>query len=137
MKREKIRSLCVFFSRILHCHVNPANMREFGRSFTRSVIDAVVAQKTYTYWIDHTDNAQLMDLFTFGVFGGIYLGDNTYGQLTNFNLDCVTHRSEKEWYCAEKPQLADCTGQYYCQLWGVSEGYPSFGSRGYGACLFY
>ena len=80
---------CYDVPRLLHCHVNPANMREFGRSFTRSVIDAVVARKTYTYWIDHTDNAQLIDLFTFGAFGGIYLGNETYGQLTNFNFDCV------------------------------------------------
>ena len=41
-------------------------------------------------YIDHTDNAQLMDVFTFGTYGGIYLGNETYGQLTNFNLDCVT-----------------------------------------------
>ena len=80
---------CYDIPRILHCHVNPANMREFGRSFSKSVIDAVVAKDTYTYWIDHTDNAQLMDLFTFGVYGGIWLGRETYGQLTNFNLDCV------------------------------------------------
>lgn len=80
---------CYDVPRILHCHVNPANMREFRRSFKRDVIDAVVRSKTYTYWIDHTDNAQLMDLFTFGVYGGIYLGQETYGQLTNFNFDCV------------------------------------------------
>lgn len=71
---------CYDVPRILHCHVNPANMREFGRSFHKSVIDSVVRQKTYTYWIDHTDNAQLIDLFTFGVHGGIYLGSETYGQ---------------------------------------------------------
>ena len=81
---------CYDIPRILHCHVNPANMREFGRSFRRSVIDAVVAQKTFTYWIDHTDNAQMMDLFTFGAYGGIYLGDETYGQLTNFNRKWFT-----------------------------------------------
>ena len=81
---------CYDVPRILHCHVNPANMREFKRSFSREVIDEVVRQKTYTYWIDHTDNAQLMDLFTFGVYGGIYLGNETYGQLTNFNFDCVS-----------------------------------------------
>ena len=75
-------------------------MREFKRSFKREVIDAVVRNKTYTYWIDHTDNAQLMDLFTFGVFGGIYLGNETYGQLTNFNFDCVSlgiHKSGSQW----------------------------------------
>lgn len=91
---------CYDVPRILHCHVNPANMREFKRSFKREVIDAVVRNKTYTYWIDHTDNAQLMDLFTFGVFGGIYLGNETYGQLTNFNFDCVSlgiHKSGSQW----------------------------------------
>jgi hypothetical protein len=31
-----------------------------------------------------------MDLFTFGVYGGVWLGPATYGQLTSFNLDCVT-----------------------------------------------
>jgi hypothetical protein len=30
-----------------------------------------------------------MDVFTFGTYGGIYLGPATYGQLTNFNFDCV------------------------------------------------
>jgi len=91
---------CYDVPRILHCHVNPANMREFRRSFKREVIDAVVRNKTYTYWIDHTDNAQLMDLFTFGVYGGIYLGNETYGQLTNFNFDCVTlgiHKLGSQW----------------------------------------
>ena len=91
---------CYDVPRILHCHVNPANMREFKRSFSREVIDEVVRQKTYTYWIDHTDNAQLMDLFTFGVYGGIYLGNETYGQLTNFNFDCVSigvHKLGSQW----------------------------------------
>jgi hypothetical protein len=81
---------CYDIPRILHCHVNPANAREFGRSFNKDIIDSVVARKNFTYWIDHTDNAQMMDVFTFGVYGGIYLGNETYGQLTNFNLDCVT-----------------------------------------------
>ena len=91
---------CYDVPRILHCHVNPANMREFRRSFAPRVIDAVVRSKTYTYWIDHTDNAQLMDLFTFGVYGGIYLGNETYGQLTNFNFDCVgigIHKLGSQW----------------------------------------
>ena len=91
---------CYDVPRILHCHVNPSNMREFGRSFSRQVIDAVVRCKTYTYWIDHTDNAQLIDLFTFGAYGGIYLGNETYGQLTNFNFDCVTigiHKLGTQW----------------------------------------
>ena len=81
---------CYDIPRILHCHVNPANMRLFGRTFSKEIVDAVIARPTFTYAINHTDNAQLMDVFTFGVHGGIYLGEHTYGQLTNFNLDCVT-----------------------------------------------
>lgn len=81
---------CYDIPRILHCHVNPANRRFIEGGYSRAIIDSVVARKTFTYRIDHTDNAQLIDLFTFGVYGGIYLGPATYGQLTNFNLDCVT-----------------------------------------------
>lgn len=81
---------CYDIPRILHCHVNPANQRFIKGGYSRSVIDAVVAMRTFTFTINHTDNAQLIDLFTFGVHGGIYLGPATYGQLTNFNLDCVT-----------------------------------------------
>jgi len=80
---------CYDIPRILHCHVNPANQREFGKGFTKAIIDNVVKLQRYTYWIDHTDNAQCMDIFTFGNYGGIYLGASTYGQLTNFNFDCV------------------------------------------------
>ena len=80
---------CTDIPRLLHCHVNPANMRAFGRHFKPAVIDRVVSQKKYTYWIDYTDNAQMMDLFTFGNYGGVCLGRETYGQLTNFNFDCV------------------------------------------------
>jgi len=80
---------CYDIPRVLHCHVNPANQREFGRGFNTSVIDAVCNKKTYTYWFDHVDNLVLMDIFTFGVYGGVYLGPSTYGQLTNFNFDCV------------------------------------------------
>lgn len=81
---------CYDIPRILHCHVNPANQRLFGRPFSREVIDAVVARPEFSYAIDHTDNAQMIDIFTFGVHGGILLGEHTYGQLTNFNLDCVS-----------------------------------------------
>ena len=81
---------CYDIPRFLHCHVNPAIMRQIGYRYSKAVIDAVVANKTYAYAINHTDNAQLMDLFTFATWGGIYLGSESYGQLTNFNLDCVT-----------------------------------------------
>jgi hypothetical protein len=80
---------CYDIPRILHCHINPANMVYLNRSFSKAVIDAVVAQKTYAYAINRTDNAQVIDIFTFGTYGGIYLGEATYGQLTNFNFDCV------------------------------------------------
>ena len=81
---------CYDIPRILHCHVNPANLRYFRGGYSRAVIDSVVRRRTFTFAIDHTDNAVLMDVFTFGAFGGVYLGPASYGQLTSFNLDCVT-----------------------------------------------
>lgn len=81
---------CYDIPRVLHCHVNPANRRFIDGGYSRAVIDAVVAKGTFTYAIDHTDNAVLLDLFTFGAYGGVWLGPATYGQLTSFNLDCVT-----------------------------------------------
>jgi len=81
---------CYDIPRVLHCHVNPANRRFIEGQYSPCVIDHVISQKTFAYTIDHTDNAQLMDLFTFGTYGGAHLGPYTYGQLTNFNFDCVT-----------------------------------------------
>lgn len=81
---------CYDIPRILHCHINPSNRRMIDGGYSRGVIDAVVAKKTFAYRIDHTDNAQVMDVFTFGTYGGIYLGPASYGQMTNFNFDCVT-----------------------------------------------
>ncbi len=80
---------CYDIPRILHCHINPANMAYLNRSFHKEVIDAVVAKRAYSYTINTTDNAVVMDIFSFGNYGGIYLGEDTYGQLTNFNFDCV------------------------------------------------
>jgi hypothetical protein len=81
---------CYDIPRILHCHVNPAIQRQLGGQFSKEIIDAVVAMGKFTYSINHTDNAEVMDVFTFGNYGGIRLGEATYGQLTNFNFDCVT-----------------------------------------------
>src|SRR5438552_8742758 len=81
---------CYDVPRILHCHVNPANMRFFASGFSKRVIDAVVARGTFAYAIDHTDNAQVIDVFTLRTTGGIMLRAATYGQLTNFDFDCVT-----------------------------------------------
>jgi len=81
---------CYDVPRIVHCHVNPANMRFFASGFSKRVVDAVVARGTFAYAIDHTDNAQVIDVFTFGTGGGIRLGAASYGQLTNFDFDSVT-----------------------------------------------
>lgn len=80
---------CYDIPRILHCHVNPALQSQFKGQSSPRIIDAVVARKSYAYTIDYTDNAQVMDIFAFGTYGGIMLGGETYGQLTNFNFDCV------------------------------------------------
>ncbi|HUX55557.1 MAG TPA: hypothetical protein VMV77_01190 [Bacteroidales bacterium] len=80
---------CYDIPRILHCHVNPAAQRYIGGQYSREVVDAVIAKKSFAYTINHTDNAQIIDLFTFGTYGGILLDGESYGQLTNFNFDCV------------------------------------------------
>ena len=82
--------LCYDIPRILHCHVNPANRRYIEGQYSPAIVDTVIASKTFAYTINRTDNAQVIDVFSFGTFGGIYLGAATYGQLTNFNFDCVT-----------------------------------------------
>src|SRR5205823_7405084 len=66
-----------------------ANQRFFAGGFSKEINDSVIARKTFAYAINHTDNAQVIDVFTFATYGGIYLGPATYGQLTNFNFDCV------------------------------------------------
>ena len=106
---------CYDIPRLIHIHVNPANMRLFGKSFSWKVVDAVVNKGNYTFWIDHTDNAQLMDVFTFGNYGGAYLGANTYGQLTSFNFDCVTigiykdggNNTNRNWQIAQGSIIAN------------------------------
>ncbi len=107
---------CYDVPRILHCHINPSNQRFIRGGFSRSVVDAVIAKKTFAYVINHTDNAQLMDLFTFGTFGGIMLGDETYGQMTNFNFDCVSigihkkgsNTKNRNWQIAQGSIIANC-----------------------------
>ncbi len=107
---------CYDIPRILHCHVNPAVQRYIGGQYNRVVVDAVIGKKTFTYSIKHTDNAQLIDLFTFGVYGGILLDGDTYGQLTNFNFDCVAvgiHKKgnnsrNRNWQIAQGSIIANC-----------------------------
>jgi len=106
---------CYDIPRILHCHVNPAIQRQLGGQYPNEMIDAVVARQKFSYAINHTDNAQMIDLFTFGNYGGIWLGPATYGQLTNFNLDCVTvgiHKSgdnskNRNWMIAQGSIIAN------------------------------
>jgi hypothetical protein len=106
---------CYDIPRVLHCHVNPSNRRFIDGGYSREVVDAVVAAKTFTYSVDHTDNAVLMDVFTFGAYGGVWLGPATYGQLTSFNLDCVTvgiHKSgdgtfNRNWQIAQGSIIAN------------------------------
>lgn len=107
---------CYDIPRILHCHVNPAIQRFIGGQFSREVVDAVVARKTFAYTINHTDNAQLIDLFTFGTYGGILLDGESYGQLTNFNFDCVAvgiqkkgnNTKNRNWQIAQGSIIANC-----------------------------
>ena len=107
---------CYDIPRLLHCHVNPAIQRFIGGQYAPEVVDAVIANKTFAYTINHTDNAQLIDIFTFGTYGGIMLESETYGQLTNFNLDCVAvgiHKKgnstkNRNWQIAQGSIIANC-----------------------------
>jgi len=107
---------CYDVPRILHCHVNPANRRFIDGQYRKAVVDSVVAKDTFAYTIDHTDNAQVIDVFTFGTHGGIYLGPASYGQLTNFNFDCVTvgihklgdNAFNRNWQIAQGSIIANC-----------------------------
>lgn len=109
---------CYDVPRILHCHVNPAAQRYIGGQYSRAVVDAVIAKKTYAYTINHTDNAQIIDLFTFGTYGGILLDAESYGQLTNFNFDCVavgilkrgSNTKNRNWQIAQGSIIAN-TGE--------------------------
>ena len=60
----------------------------------------------------------MIDVFTFGVHGGIFLGEYSYGQLTNFNLDCVSigiHKKggstfNRNWQIAQGSIIANVKG---------------------------
>ena len=101
---------CYDIPRILHCHVNPANMREFGRSYNLAVVDYVAGKGKYCYSIDHTDEAVLMDVFAFGVYGGFYFGPSTYGEMTSFDVDS----------CIEGIHI--CGDGYFNRIWHISQG---------------
>ncbi len=107
---------CYDVPRIIHCHVNPAIQRYIAGQISKNVVDAVIAKKTFAYTINNTDNAQLMDLFTFGSYGGILLDAESYGQLTNFNFDCVavgihkkgSNTKNRNWQIAQGSIIANC-----------------------------
>ena len=80
---------CSDVPRILHCHVNPANGREFHKEFSGTIENEVIAKDTYTYWLDHVEHVVAMDIFTILVYGGIYMGPESSGDLTSFNFDAV------------------------------------------------
>ena len=57
-----------------------------------------------------------MDIFTFGTYGGILLGEESYGQMTNFNFDCVSvgiykkgnNTKNRNWEIAQGFIIANC-----------------------------
>lgn len=82
---------CADINRILHCHINPGNMRGFRGTMPKSVIDHIVAQKKYAIWVGRGDNIVIMDLHVFGLYGACYFSTASYGQLTSFSFDCVVN----------------------------------------------
>jgi len=127
---------CYDVPRILHCHVNPAIQRYIGGQYSREVVDAVIAKKSFAFAINNTDNAQLIDLFTFGTYGGILLDGESYGQLTNFNFDCVAvgilkrgnNTKNRNWMIAQGSIIAN-TGEKAENIHPIiieGEGHTSF-----------
>ena len=127
---------CYDVPRILHCHVNPAIQRYIGGQYSPEVVDAVIAKKTFAFTINNTDNAQLIDLFTFGTYGGILLDGESYGQLTNFNFDCVAvgilkrgnNTKNRNWMIAQGSIIAN-TGENVENIHPIiieGEGHTSF-----------
>jgi hypothetical protein len=114
---------CYDIPRLLHTHVNPANRRHIDGGYSQAIIDSVIDRGTFAYEINHTDNAQAVDVFTFGTYGGAYLGPATYGQMTNFNFDCVTigiHKlgdndKNRNWQIAQGSVIAN-TGETIEQI---------------------
>lgn len=82
-------SYCYDIPRVLHCSVDPDIGSSFGKSMSKSILDHVAGSGNYSYWFDCIDNLVLMDISASCVFGGLYLGSSTYGQLTGFSFDCV------------------------------------------------
>jgi len=80
---------CYDIPRILHCHVDPETGKAFGQTFSKSVLDKVISNAAYSYWISRTDNAVVVDIDANCNHGGIYCAASTYGQLTGFNFKNV------------------------------------------------
>lgn len=110
---------CSDVPRILHCHVNPYNMREFQKSFTKEMIEAVIEKKAFAFTLDFVNNAQVIDIFTYGVYGGINLGAYSYGQLSHFNFDCVSVGIYRNNW-AEPPKNNKRNSKIYS--WMISQG---------------
>jgi hypothetical protein len=82
-------SCCYDIPRVLHCSVDPAILSSIGRSLSKEMLDKVATTNNYAYYFDSIDNLVLMDISASCVYGGIYIGASTYGQLTGFTFNSV------------------------------------------------
>lgn len=82
-------SHCYDIPRVLGCRVSPSVHSGFGRELSPEIRNSVASSGNYAYWFDNIDNLVLMDIEASSVYGGLYLGSATYGQLTGFSFDCV------------------------------------------------
>lgn len=80
---------CYDIPRVLHCSVDPSVGGTFGRKYSKAMLEKVSSTKNFAYWFDNIDNLVLMDLKASCVYGGIYIGHSTYGQLTGFSFQAV------------------------------------------------
>jgi len=87
---------CYDIPRVLHSHIHMNNQEAFGKTYGKSVLDKIANSNNYAYWFNNIDNLVLMDISTDCSCGGVYLGGNTYGQLTQFsftNVQCGIWRT--------------------------------------------
>lgn len=73
--------------RILHCHVNPAIQRFIGGQYPVSIVDSVIAKKTFSY-VNHTDNSPIDGSFLVEHAGESYLGETWTTDKLQFRLRC-------------------------------------------------
>lgn len=82
-------SHCYDIPRVIGCIVTPDVYSSFGRELSSDIKSSMTSSGNYAYWFDNIDNLVLMDIAASTVYGGLYIGSATYGQLAGFSFENV------------------------------------------------